>query len=160
MSWLKSALYPLRFLAWKGVKVWVRRSFPSVPAIATSTLAAWMRADTPLLLDVRKPEEYAVSHLPSAYRAETVAEAASVIQQVAQQRNPSRIMPIVLYCSIGYRSGRLGAALQTAGYEVANLEGSIFQWASEGRSLTNGQQQTNEVHPYSKFWGWLRSPVL
>ncbi len=158
MKWPRAALYPLRSIAWKGVKIWVKRSFPSVPAISTSTLATWMKADTPLLLDVRKPEEYALSHLPSAHRVETVADAACVIQKTAQQSRPSRLIPIVLYCSIGYRSGRLGAALQAAGYEVANLEGSIFQWANEGRPLTNGQQLTNEVHPYSKFWGWLRSP--
>ncbi len=156
MSWLKTALYPCRFIAWQGVKTWVRQSFPSVPEITTSTLAEWMQVDTPLLLDVRKPEEYALSHLPSAHRAETVADAASIIQQVAQQRNPARITPIVLYCSIGYRSGRLGAALQSAGYEVMNLEGSIFQWAHEGRPLTTGETVTTQVHPYSKLWGLLR----
>ena len=115
-----------------------------------------MKVDRPLLLDVRKPEEYALSHLPSAHRAQTVAEAALVIQKIAQQTDPSRLTPIVLYCSIGYRSGRLGAALQTVGYEVANLEGSIFQWAHEGRPLMAGDRSTRQVHPYSRLWGLLR----
>lgn len=47
----------------------IRERYPSVPVLATAALAAWTaRADTaqPVLLDVRTPAEYAVSHLAGA----------------------------------------------------------------------------------------------
>ena len=51
------------------------------------------------------------------------------------------------------------------GLRPVNLEGSIFQWASEGRSLTRkGQTGVSEekkvttVHPFSTVWGALTLP--
>lgn len=32
-----------------------------------------------------------------------------------------------------------------------NLEGGIFQWAIENKSLTG--KSTTQVHPYSSLWG-------
>ncbi|MGB3570541.1 MAG: rhodanese-like domain-containing protein [Phormidesmis sp.] len=177
------ASHHARALAWKGVKRWVQRRFPAVPTLSTTELAHWLNTgaldtgaldtgtpaaettatettaaettDRPIVIDVRNPKEYAVSHLPGAYRAKTVGEvkAAGISQDV----------PVVVYCSVGYRSGRLGQALAAAGYSVMNLEGSIFQWANEGRSLvtTKGGQTlpTREVHPYSEIWGLLLDPA-
>ncbi|MGB3300335.1 MAG: rhodanese-like domain-containing protein [Phormidesmis sp.] len=154
MIWPPIALsHWLRSLVWKGVKSWVRQSFSSVPTISTAELANWLeQADTsPLLLDARSAEEYEVSYLRGAHRAKTVAEAEAVIKEA----NIAKQTPIVVYCSIGYRSGRLGKALQAAGYEVTNLEGSIFQWANEGRSLVTANGPTQQVHPYSWLWGLL-----
>lgn len=156
MSWLSTPARSVRSLAWQGVKSWVRRSFPSVPAVSTTTLAGWLQKETVqlLLIDVRAEEEYAISHLPHAHRAKTVAEAERLIQRI----NPVGQTPVVLYCSVGYRSARLGKALQAAGYDVANLEGSIFQWANEGRQMVSENGPTQQVHPYSQVWGWLLAP--
>ena len=66
----------------------------------------------------------------------------------------SKDTPIVTYCSVGYRSSSLADRLQQAGFtNVRQLEGSIFQWANEGRPLFRGDQQVNEVHPYNETWG-------
>lgn len=156
MSWLSTPAHSVRSLAQKGVKNWVRRSFPSVPAVSTATLADWLQKETakPLLIDVRPAEEYAVSHLPHAHRAKTVAEAERIIQQNSSQQS-ERDEPVVLYCSVGYRSARLAKALQSAGYEVINLEGSIFEWANEGREMVSDYGPTQQVHPYNRVWGWL-----
>lgn len=152
MSWLSTPAHSVRSLAWKGVKHWVRRSFPSVSTVSTATLHSWLQKKSaqPLLLDVRPEEEYALSHLPSAHRVQTVADAENLIQQ-----NEFKHAPVVLYCSVGYRSARLGSALQGAGYEVMNLEGSLFEWANEGRPMVNDSGPTQQVHPYSWLWGWL-----
>ncbi|MBE9063926.1 rhodanese-like domain-containing protein [cf. Phormidesmis sp. LEGE 11477] len=176
MSWFSSFSFYIRTLAWKGVKHWIRRSFPSVPTISTAQLARWLAADPstlPHLIDARKPEEYAVSHLLGAYRAKTIPE--------VDKLGISKDTPIVVYCSVGYRSARLGQALRAAGYRAINLEGSIFQWANEHRplvteplvtkgsvtgSLVTGQgppiaegtRATHEVHPYNTFWGMLLNP--
>ena len=164
MSWFSPLLTffssHLRTLAWEGAKHWVRKSFPSVPAISTERLARWLEVDSPappVLIDARHLEEYMVSHLPGAYHAKTIAE----VERLGFSRN----VPIVVYCSIGYRSARLAQALRAAGYQAVNLEGSIFQWVNEHRTLVTYEQSsieeaqvTRTVHPYNTFWGLLLEP--
>ncbi|MDB9529145.1 rhodanese-like domain-containing protein [Oscillatoria sp. CS-180] len=143
-------LKSLRNLAWIWVKRWVRRQFPQVPSISTEDLAAWLSQDSPspVLLDVRHEEEYAVSHLPGARRLTTV--------EAVQRSHISPEMPLVLYCSVGYRSARLAERLQAAGYNhVVNLEGSIFEWHNQGRPLVTDQGTVQNVHPYDRTWGLL-----
>lgn len=149
------SLWPLaQTLAWWAVDRWVQRAFPAVPTLTTQDLTDWLsqgKAPSPILLDVRRDDEFAVSHLPEAHRAANLEEALAL--------GLDRDRPIVAYCSVGYRSARLVAQLQGVGYsEIYNLAGSIFRWANEGRSLV-GQGQP-QVHPYSPLWGKLLKPGL
>lgn len=148
---LSHRLNPVRAIAWTIVKIWIRRSFPTVEQLSTTTLASRMQQDEPLLLiDARQPEEYAVSHLRGACRATSVEEVALM--------NSDQDLTVVVYCSIGYRSARLVEQLKSSGYPAANLEGSLFQWANENRLLVDADsQQTDRVHPYSPSWGLLLS---
>ncbi len=152
MGWSRIVFSPFRAIVWQAVKALVRQKFP-LPTLSTATLADWLSNDPSsfILIDTRKKAEYNVSHLPHAHHAETVAESEAVMAAV----NLCKRSPIVLYCSVGYRSGRLGVKLQEAGYSVMNLEGSIFQWANEGRSLVTADHSTRQVHPYSDLWGLL-----
>ena len=147
----KVVFHPWRSLAWGWVRRWVRKSFPTVEAISTATLAMRLSEDSPpLLLDVRKAEEYAVSCLPGAIHAPNLAAVSAIA-------TPDT--PLVLYCSVGYRSARLAELLLLQGYRnVVNLEGSIFQWRNEGRSLETQGQSTRQVHPYNRLWGLLIEP--
>lgn len=142
---------PIRSAAWTLVKAWVNRSFPSAPAITTQELADLLKNGddfSPIVIDARKNEEFEVSHLPNAHHARDVA--------TVRQLGISPDQPVVVYCSIGYRSGRLVEKLREAGFSKAkNLEGSIFQWASEGRPLVREGEVVKEVHPYNKAWGLL-----
>ncbi len=158
MSNLQTLSAHIRALAWKGVKRWVRQNFSALPAISTAELAHQLSAASiqqPTLIDARNPDEYALSHLPSAYRGKTVSE--------VEGAGISKDTPVVVYCSVGYRSGRLAQALAAAGYSVMNLEGSIFQWANEGRDLVTGEgnqaRPTCKVHPYNAVWGLLLEPA-
>lgn len=66
--------------------------------------------------------------------------------------------PIVVYCSVGYRSEKVAEQLQTAGFtQVTNLVGGIFDWHNQGKEVLDADNQpTNRVHGYSKSWGiWL-----
>ncbi|MFQ4138078.1 rhodanese-like domain-containing protein [Nodosilinea sp. PGN35] len=151
---LAPVLKPWRACAWWAIDRWVRQAFPEVPTLTTQDLAAWLNGDKeplPILLDVRRDDEFAVSHLPAASRA---ADLDTVLAL-----GLDRDRPIVAYCSVGYRSARLVHQLQAEGYtEVYNLAGSIFQWANQGRSLVGpGQPQ---VHPYNSLWGMLLKPGL
>ena len=66
------------------------------------------------------------------------------------------VRTVVVYCSIGYRSSRLAEKLRARGIEnVFNLEGSLFQWANEGRPLYRGEERVYQAHPYDEEWGQL-----
>lgn len=139
--------------------VGIRVAFHGVAQISTEELAAW-RADPgrvpPLLLDVREPDEFAVSHLAEARSVPWESDWQTLLKQTPTTQ------PIVVYCSIGYRSSVLALKLKQAGFaHVANLEGSIFKWASEGRPLVgpDGRAAT-VVHPYDARWGRLIAPSL
>jgi rhodanese-related sulfurtransferase len=140
-------------LEWKSVKSEIREQFPSVAQLSTQELANWLSTDSgplPLLLDARAPQEYAVSHLPNAILTSSEAEVLERLKRVEQDR------PVVIYCSVGYRSSRLAEILGELGYKnVYNLEGSIFQWANEGRAVYRGREPVEVVHPYDDRWGKL-----
>ena len=125
-------------VTWDAVFAWIQRDWPEVSQMSTREHAQRMAANsgvTPLLIDVRTHEEYKVSHLPGAIWAETPSQIASAVRAASDQK------PVVLYCSVGVRSSRAAAKLMESGRgNVFNLQGSIFQWANEGRPLmANGR---------------------
>jgi rhodanese-related sulfurtransferase len=129
----------------------VANLYPKVEQIDAEELAARRKSERPpIVLDVRGAEEYEVSHLEGAVRAETLEEARVALAGVSRDR------PVVTYCSVGYRSSKLGQELIEAGWEnVSNLEGSIFAWANQGRPVVRDGKQVHEVHPYNERWGRL-----
>ncbi len=129
---------------WPAIKARIAKEFPNVKPIGTAELTK--AEPKPVLLDVRTAAEFDVSHLAGAKRVEPDAAT------VALPKNT----PIVTYCSVGYRSAKFAQRLQEAGFtNVRNLEGSIFQWANEGRPVEPG----TKVHPYNKKWGVLLDPA-
>ncbi len=140
-------------LSWSVVNRMIRSEFPDVFQISTDSLAALLSdtsAGAPLLLDTRPEEEYAVSHLRGAIRIDPEAEQFSALDSLDRNR------PIVTYCSVGYRSSAVAARLAAAGFtNVANLEGSIFRWANEGREVVRARISVREVHPHDRIWGTL-----
>jgi rhodanese-related sulfurtransferase len=137
------------------IKTIAREAYPDVPQFGTGMLAQWLeKPDTLLLIDVRSAEEFAVSHLRGAVNLQRLEEIAEAIEQ----RTPGRT---VLYCSVGFRSSRLAHRLWKKGLRsVANLDGSIFQWANEGRAVFQGERRVQKVHPYGKRWAGLLMPGL
>ena len=147
------ALLGMRSVDWFLLKKSLRHKFTKVEWISTSELADWLannRRPAPVLLDVRTPEEWRVSHLPGARRIDPSASAEEAARGLPKET------PIVTYCAVGYRSGEMATRLRAAGFtNVRNLEGSIFQWANEHRPLVQGDGRVSTVHPYSTFWGRL-----
>ncbi len=118
------------------------------PAITPAALAALIDAGRPpLLLDVRSAAEFEVSHLPDAIRVDPDVGAVAGLVALARGR------PIVVYCSVGERSGALGDRLLGAGTPVHNLQGGIFRWAREGRRLVGAGAPA--VHPFGRPWHLL-----
>jgi rhodanese-related sulfurtransferase len=135
----------------EAMKFFVRLRFWEVPGISTKDLARWLKDDSrpkPFLVDVRTPAEYAVSHLPGAHRIDPAVPTFQTLDQLPLDR------PIVTYCSVGYRSAELAQRLIAAGRRnIYNMEGSIFQWANEGRPLERDGKPVDTVHPYNDNWG-------
>ncbi|PHI20569.1 hypothetical protein CEQ90_07405 [Lewinellaceae bacterium SD302] len=105
--------------------------------------------DAPIYLDARETEEYQVSHLPGAVMIGYDRPNYKLLDGFAQDR------PVVVYCTIGYRSERIAKKLRERGFEkVYNLYGSIYAWSLAGLPLEDAKgQPTERVHTYNKKWG-------
>ena len=158
--WVQKQAYRPESLAWQFIERDVRTHYPDVPTISTDRLGAWLADDArraPVLLDAREPDEYAVSHLPGAVRVDPDAGVDALLTSVLRD---AAGRPVVVYCSVGLRSGSVAQRLTRAGVgEVYNLEGSIFRWANERRPLVRGAEAVREVHPYNLTWGRLVRPA-
>ena len=127
--------------------------------MTTQQFADWLsdpsRLPYPLILDARPEEEFAVSHLRGAQCFVSV--------EAVKASMPARTQPIVVYCSVGYRSSAVVKKLQKAGLaNVWNLEGSLFAWANEGRAVYRDGTLLDppRVHPYNAKWDQLLKPEL
>lgn len=120
----------------------------SVPVIHTHELAANITKFDILLLDAREKNEFQVSHLPNS---RWVGYETFNIESVSDLPSDT---PITVYCSVGYRSEKIGERLQEAGFtNVTNLFGGIFMWANQDRPLSDPTgQATKVVHGYNQRW--------
>ena len=121
----------------------------SVPVISPEQLK---KMDNVVILDAREQEEYDISHIENARFVGYKHFKKDVIADVPKDAT------VVLYCTIGYRSEKLGAKLKKFGYKnVYNLYGSIFEWVNQGNKVVDKNGNiTNKVHTYNKAWSkWL-----
>lgn len=121
----------------------------SVPLVSCEELK---KMPNVVLLDTRERQEFEVSHLPNARWVGYKDFDLSRVQGIPKTAN------IVTYCSVGYRSEKVGDKLLAAGYRnVHNLYGSLFEWVNQGNSVVDHTgKPTQRVHAYSRAWGiWL-----
>lgn len=128
----------------------------SVPYISVEELVVLQKTDTLIILDAREKIEFAVSHIPSAkyigFDNFTVDD-----KQLQKLNKDSQI---IISCSIGIRSEKIGEKLKKAGFtNVKNLYGGIFEWKNKGFHVVDSTGlQTENVHTYSKKWSeWLHA---
>ncbi len=133
---------------WPALKAQVRASFPAVRHLTIAEYERLAAGERVILVDTRAAEEFAVSQIAGAIQAGDENALRVRLEGVPKDA------AIVLYCSVGYRSAKLAERLARAGYtRVANLEGSMFEWANSGRDLVQGERPAMHVHPYSRTWG-------
>lgn len=122
----------------------------TVPLMNASQLAFEMNRDSSIvILDSREPSEFDVSHLKNAKVVGYNKVDLSVVDTFPKDTK------IVVYCSIGYRSERVGEQLQEKGFtNVHNLYGGIFDWVNNDYDLYRGDTiVTDTVHVYDNNWG-------
>ena len=102
-----------------------------------------------VFLDTRERREYEVSHLKNAQWVGFNTFDLKNMAAIPKDAN------IVVYCSIGVRSGKIGEKLLQAGYRnVHNFYGSIFEWVNQGNSVYDmAGKPTNKIHGYNWKWG-------
>ena len=121
----------------------------TVPVISKTELDSAISGDSTLvIIDCREMEEFEVSHLSGA-RLASYAEMEPEKLDFVDSTNS-----IIVYCTIGYRSERIGEKLLEAGYtRVFNLYGGIMDWKNKGGTVVAGAGDTTEkVHTYNKQW--------
>jgi len=93
-------------------------------------------------IDVRRPEEQAVSMLPGALTEE------------AFLASPSKDKGIILlcYCTVGYRSGLFVQKHQEQYPQLHNLCGGILLWLYAGGKIEANGRESNKVHVYGRKW--------
>lgn len=103
------------------------------------------------LLDSRELEEFQVSHLQNAIFVGYTDFSINALDTLNKDK------PVVVYCSIGYRSEKIAEKLEASGFtKVYNLYGGIFEWVNQGHKVYNTIGATANIHPYSWIWGqWL-----
>lgn len=124
-----------------------------VPAIDVDSLHR-MKQEA-IILDAREPAEYAVSHIEGAINCGYDRFDRSLLESLDKSR------PVVVYCSIGYRSEKIAQKLRKSGFsQVYNLYGSIFEWVNRGLPVVNGSgEATPRIHTYNRAWGrWVDYP--
>lgn len=122
----------------------------SIPYISVEELRMLQLKDSVLILDARETNEFQVSHIPSS---KNVGFNEFIIdQKQLQELNKSTL--IVVYCSVGIRSEKIGEKLKKAGFtDVKNLYGGIFEWKNKEYPIIDQTgSETDNVHTFSKIW--------
>lgn len=92
--------------------------------LTPAKFAEGLRQPRAVLLDVRRPEEFAQGHLPSAVNIEVTAP--DFAQRVASLDQDA---PTYVYCRSGARSASAAGQLTQAGFaNVSNLLGGVLDW--------------------------------
>lgn len=123
-----------------------------VAHISVADFAKLKKEQNILILDTRERKEFETSHIPGAK-----FNGPNNIDHRLLEATPKN-RPIILYCSVGYRSSRLAEKLQKMGYtKVRNLWGSVFEWTNQGHPLVDSKNApTTKIHTYDANWSrWV-----
>jgi sodium/bile acid cotransporter 7 len=117
-----------------------RQKVPDVPEITAEEVLRLKQSGVDVVLvDVRAPEEQAVSMIEGAITA----------QDFEATLDDHRDATIVAYCTVGGRSGQYAKQWNDKGLEVHNLKGAILSWTHVGGRVVDASGPTTRVHVWS-----------
>jgi hydroxyacylglutathione hydrolase len=112
----------------------------TVPRVGVAELAAIVKAEGPLVLDVRGAAEYAAGHVAGAINIAHTRLAAEV------ESLPPATM-VYVHCLSGARSAYAVAYLRRAGYDARYIDGSWSGIAHSGLPVVTQSEPVSETHP-------------
>lgn len=129
----------------------------TVPVVMEHELNHKLQEDKKVvLLDTRTKEEFEVSKISGAEFIDYDSFNPDMVSHIPKDEE------IIVYCSVGYRSEKIGEKLKELGYSnVHNLFGGIFDWKNKDHEVVNQKNQpTDSVHTYNKNWSkWLEKGI-
>lgn len=88
----------------------------------------------PLVLDVRKPDEYAAGHVPGAINVPHTE-----LEGRLSELGPDKTEEMVVYCESGRRAAIAADILQQAGFtNIHHLTGDMKAWRQQGLPQETG----------------------
>lgn len=111
--------------------------------------------DRYVMFDVRKAEEFEVSHVKGAVHVDPDISADAFLKQ---HGSLLKDRTAVFYCSVGYRSSIMVERIAKEKGDstgLVNLRGGLFQWYNDGLAVYDSVGVTDKVHPFSAYWGRL-----
>lgn len=132
------------------LKTLLKHDVPEVGAVLAH------KDSSAIFLDAREGREFAVSRIKGA---DWVGYDDFDLKRL---KSIPKDQPIIVYCSVGYRSEKVTEKLEAAGYKnVQNLVGGIFEWKNRGFTVVDSLgKKTERVHAFNKVWGrWLKNGI-
>ena len=121
------------------------KEFPSVKTITSKKAMENAGSEALIFVDVRHEREMEVSVIPgSITKAEFLSQKGSYSDKT-----------IIVYCTIGYRSGLFAREMQKQGIDTYNLNGGILSWVLEGGQVRNKTGTVKQVHVYGEKWRYV-----
>lgn len=123
-----------------------KAGFPETPEISAQELMEKMKQEVIVLVDNREEEERAVSFIPGSI----------TVQEFEDNRSDFANKTVIVYCTIGDRSGHYSKRLRKQNINAHNLKGGVLAWAHSGGTFIDSQgNTTNLVHVYGPEWNLL-----
>ena len=112
----------------------IQRRGPHIPPFQVTKK---MNGQKVVILDIRKPEEYAAAHLRNAMHipAEDLTNKLGRIERYKAD-------PIVIVCVSGSRAARATSELKKAGFkDVSSMEGGMKAWLDQGMPVETSDNE-------------------
>lgn len=103
--------------------------------------------ESPVFVDVREAAEMNLSTIKNAISKEYFFKNINKFSD----RN------LIVYCTIGYRSGIFANKLKKRGFKAYNLLGGVLMWSHDKRAFYRNDLVTKQVHVYARNWDLLHS---
>jgi rhodanese-related sulfurtransferase len=127
----------------RALQEWIERAEREIGAPTVAPGAVAGLPDDLVVIDVREAREIAVSRLEGALALDSDDDRAGFLAQDDDR-------PVLVYCTVGWRSAKYAAELAALGRTAYNLRGGLCGWAAAGLPLVDDQGQvTRAIHAYS-----------
>ncbi len=128
----KLGKFPFEIDKIKGTVTVIEYQQSSYKTLTAKEARSFIEENTPLILDVRTPQEYKAGHIENA-----VLLPVQLLQSNLKKLGDYKDKPILIYCATGNRSTVASKILIDTGFkQILNLKKGIEEWHKKGFSVT------------------------